>query len=63
MKPYNQTDSKKSQIRTMFDRIAGHYDLLNGIMSLGIDRYWHCVRPLRNRSSTWLPEPATLPWH
>ena len=23
MKPYNQTDSKKSQIRTMFDRIAG----------------------------------------
>jgi len=39
--PYGDTtDSKKGQVTTMFDRIAPHYDNLNLILSLGIDRYW-----------------------
>lgn len=61
MKPYNQTDSKKSQIRTMFDRIAGHYDLLNSIMSLGIDRYWRrrTIKALRPAAPKHILDVAT----
>ena len=31
---------KKEQMRQMFNRIATHYDSLNHIMSLNIDRSW-----------------------
>lgn len=34
-----QTDEKK-QIGKLFDRIAGHYDRLNHILSLNIDKCW-----------------------
>lgn len=33
-------ESKKDQVRTMFDSIAPNYDLLNHTLSLGIDRSW-----------------------
>lgn len=39
-KPYNKNEDKKTQIRTMFNSIAYHYDFLNHLLSLGIDVYW-----------------------
>lgn len=38
--PYTTEGSKKQQVIRMFDNISGTYDLLNSILSLGIDRYW-----------------------
>ncbi len=40
VKPYDNPSSKKEQVRTMFDRIAGRYDLLNHVLSMSIDRLW-----------------------
>ncbi len=38
--PYDSDESKKEQITKMFDRIAGAYDPMNHLMSLGQDRSW-----------------------
>jgi demethylmenaquinone methyltransferase/2-methoxy-6-polyprenyl-1,4-benzoquinol methylase len=38
--PYRSDEHKSVQIRRMFDAIAGTYDALNRILSLGIDRRW-----------------------
>ncbi len=38
--PYDSQSSKKEQITQMFDRIAGAYDPMNHLMSLGQDRRW-----------------------
>lgn len=44
VKPYSgQTGSKKEQVTSMFNRISGTYDLLNRILSLGIDRSWRKI--------------------
>ncbi len=40
VKPYDNPSSKKEQVRTMFGRIAGRYDLLNHVLSMSIDRLW-----------------------
>jgi demethylmenaquinone methyltransferase/2-methoxy-6-polyprenyl-1,4-benzoquinol methylase len=41
VKPYiKEEDSKKDQVRRMFDRIAPHYDSLNMFLSAGMDRRW-----------------------
>ena len=40
MKPYNTTESKKDQVKKMFNNIAPRYDILNHILSLGIDKLW-----------------------
>jgi demethylmenaquinone methyltransferase/2-methoxy-6-polyprenyl-1,4-benzoquinol methylase len=38
--PYKDTTGKKAQVERMFDRIAPHYDLLNRLLSVGIDVHW-----------------------
>ncbi|MCB0625373.1 MAG: bifunctional demethylmenaquinone methyltransferase/2-methoxy-6-polyprenyl-1,4-benzoquinol methylase UbiE, partial [Saprospiraceae bacterium] len=40
VKPYQADGSKKEQVSKMFDNIAPSYDLLNRLLSLGIDRSW-----------------------
>jgi len=40
VKPYTESESKKKQVSTMFNRIAPYYDLLNRVLSLGIDTVW-----------------------
>lgn len=38
--PYGKKESKKEEVRDMFDHIAPTYDLLNRVLSLRIDRRW-----------------------
>ena len=38
--PYGSEKSKKEQVTSMFDNIAPKYDLLNRLLSLGIDVRW-----------------------
>src|SRR5437773_2379104 len=41
IKPYDDSDkAKKEQVAEMFDNIAGRYDLLNRMLSAGIDIRW-----------------------
>lgn len=41
VKPYAQHEgTKKEQVTAMFNRIAPRYDLLNGLLSFGIDKIW-----------------------
>jgi len=38
--PYGTSDSKKEEIRTMFNNIAPTYDFLNHALSINIDKIW-----------------------
>lgn len=40
IKPYSQEGEKAAQVEQMFDNIAPTYDLLNHLLSLGIDHHW-----------------------
>ena len=33
-------DEKKSRVRAVFDSVAGQYDIMNDVMSLGLHRLW-----------------------
>lgn len=54
--PYYSNLSKKEQVLHMFDEIAPTYDKLNGLLSLGIDKYWRraAIEELRE------DEPKTI---
>ena len=43
IKPYDTADSKTRQVEAMFNNIAPTYDLLNHLLSLGIDRWWRRI--------------------
>jgi demethylmenaquinone methyltransferase/2-methoxy-6-polyprenyl-1,4-benzoquinol methylase len=36
----DSTAAREQQVRSMFDRIAGRYDLMNGVMSAGLHHRW-----------------------
>ncbi len=41
VKPYGKDDqSKKEEVRDMFNNISGKYDFLNHFLSMGIDKIW-----------------------
>jgi demethylmenaquinone methyltransferase/2-methoxy-6-polyprenyl-1,4-benzoquinol methylase len=51
VKPYQDREGgKKEQVREMFNNISKRYDLLNHLLSLGIDRLW------RKKSISYLKE-------
>lgn len=38
-----QLDKRPADVAAMFDAVAGRYDLLNDVLSVGQDRYWRSV--------------------
>ncbi len=61
IKPYGDAGSKGKQVEHMFDSIAHSYDLLNHLLSLGIDRRWRraAIASLRPYAPQFLLDVAT----
>ncbi len=60
--PYaGSQQSKKDQVATMFDQISGRYDLLNRILSVGIDKGWRkkALKELKSNQPKNLLDVAT----
>ena len=53
VKPYNNLQSKKDQVKQMFDNISYKYDFLNQFLTLGIDSLWRkeVVKKINNNPS------------
>jgi demethylmenaquinone methyltransferase/2-methoxy-6-polyprenyl-1,4-benzoquinol methylase len=49
-------EGKTSQVAAMFDSISAHYDMLNGVLSLGVDKFWR--RVLLKRAARQQPAAA-----
>lgn len=50
VKPYNNSQNKKIQVKQMFNKIAGQYDFLNRFLTFGIDNIWRkiAVKKIKN---------------
>ncbi len=61
IKPYDAEGDKKPQIAGMFDNIAKRYDLLNRILSMGIDKTWRkrVVKMMRPHEPKHILDVAT----
>ena len=59
--PYDGQRAKGEQVREMFDNIAPAYDLMNRMMTLGIDRRWRrrAVGLVRDRAPRAILDVAT----
>ena len=61
VKPYNQEESKKEQVASMFNNIAKTYDFLNHFLSLGIDIIWRkrAIKELKSIQPKLILDVAT----
>ena len=61
VKPYNQQSSKKEQVEAMFDNIAPNYDLLNRVLTLGIDTIWRksAIKSIQKEKPSHILDIAT----
>ena len=61
IRPYGTGESKKAEVERMFDNIAPKYDLLNRVLSLGIDVQWRkrAIGYLKNNPPKDLLDVAT----
>ena len=60
--PYKQEkESKKRQVQQMFNNISGKYDLLNHLLSFGIDILWRkkAIKLLKNENPETILDVAT----
>lgn len=60
--PYkNQNSGKKEQVTRMFNNISKHYDLLNHLLSLGVDIYWRkqAIKMLKPENPKYILDIAT----
>lgn len=59
--PYGSEAGKKVEVEQMFDRIAPKYDLLNRVLSLGIDVWWRkrAIRYLKPAKPAEILDVAT----
>jgi len=60
--PYkDSSEGKKEQVATMFDNISKRYDLLNHVLSLGIDVIWRkkAIKMLRDDHPKLILDIAT----
>ncbi|MCY4160050.1 MAG: bifunctional demethylmenaquinone methyltransferase/2-methoxy-6-polyprenyl-1,4-benzoquinol methylase UbiE [Bacteroidetes bacterium] len=59
--PTGENKSKESQVATMFDAIAPRYDILNRVLSIGLDRVWRnaAIRRLGNQKGGRILDVAT----
>lgn len=59
--PIGEVEGKAQHVEAMFDSIAPRYDLLNRVLSLGIDQYWRtrAIRLLEADQPTRILDVAT----
>jgi demethylmenaquinone methyltransferase/2-methoxy-6-polyprenyl-1,4-benzoquinol methylase len=59
--PIGEVEGKAEAVEDMFDAVAPRYDLLNRILSLGVDQYWRwrAVRQLADEQPARILDVAT----